>query len=70
MVGGVVFVMVGACVWEGDGCGRLDGSVGWVWGVPVCGGVMVRAWVEPECVCIVGGECSDISVCRGKERSA
>jgi len=41
------FVVVGAGVCE-IGCG----SVGWVWGVPVCGCVMViRAWVGPGCVC-------------------
>jgi len=63
-------VMVGAGVREGVGCEGLVGSVGWVWGGLVCGGVMVGAWVEPGCVCIEGGECSDISVCRGKKRSA
>ena len=69
-MGGVVFVLVGAGVWEGVGCEGMVGSVVWVLGGLVCGGVMVGAWVEPVRVCIVGGECCDMSVCKGKERRA
>ena len=60
MARGVGYVLVVAGVWEGVGCEGLVGREVRGWSGLVWVGVMVGAWVEPICACLVSGECIDM----------